>query len=139
MALTRDLPEWLEQGTESSLRDTEDDVQPSGIVQVAALRSIASTSHGSTPIVLTPTGGHSPAATGNSPVPWTNLDQFYADVDEATESENGDDDGTDHDDDDGGASSGSERDAGSESADEETGTESEGSQGTSGDDSHGPA
>ena len=56
MALTRDLPEWLEQGTESSLRDTEDDIQPSGIVQVAALRSIASTSHGPTPIVLTPTG-----------------------------------------------------------------------------------
>lgn len=134
MALTRDLPEWLEQGTESSLRDTEDDIQPSGIVQVAALRSIASTSHGPTPIVLTPTGGHSPATTGNSPVPWTNLDQFYADVDEATES----DDGTDHDDDDGEASSGSERDAGSESADEETGTESEGSQGILGDDSHGP-
>jgi AP-3 complex subunit beta len=126
MALDQDLPEWLEQGTESSLRDTEDDIQPPGIVQ-AVSRSITSTSRGPTPIVLTPTRGHSPAATGNPPAPWTDLDQFYADVDEVAESDNDGDDGTDDGEDDREASSVSEPDNGSGSADEETDTESEGS------------
>jgi len=122
MALAQDLPEWLEQGTESSLRDTDDDIQPSGVPQVAPLRSIASTSRGPTPIVLTPVGGHSTPVTGSSQTPWTDLDQFYADVDEEIENENGADDS----DDDGETSGVSESDVESVSG-EETGPESEGS------------
>lgn len=126
MALAKDLPEWLEQGTESSLRDSEDDTQPSGLPQVTPLRSIASTSHGPTPIVLTPTRGHSPAVTGNSQAPWTDLDQFYADVHE-TENENDLDDCADNSDSDEEASSSSESDAESSTGDEDAGPESEGS------------
>lgn len=138
MALTQDLPEWLEQGTESSLRDTEDDIQPPGFVLATASRSIVSTSNGPTPIVLTPAGGHSPAATGNSPALWTDLDQFYADVDTGNKSENGGGDDTDGEDNSGGSGV-SESDSESVSGDE-TGSESEASvpvfsQGVSGDSS----
>ena len=124
MALVQDLPEWLEQGTESSLRDTDDDVQPPGVAQVTAPRSIASTSHGPTPIILTPARGHSPAATGSSPAPWTDLDKFYADVDEVTGSDSDGGDGADEDD---GESSGvsEEGDIEGPSGDEETASESE--------------
>jgi AP-3 complex subunit beta len=135
MAPVRDLPEWLEQGTESSLRDTEDDIKPP--VQVTTPRSIASTSHGPTPIILTPTRGHSPTAAGTSPAPWTDLDKFYADADEATESGDGDD-GTDDDEE---VSSGSEDvDVESGSGDEESPSESEDfttGEGISGDNSRG--
>ena len=141
MALVQDLPEWLEQGTESSLRDTEDDVQPPGLAQVTAPRSIASTSHGPTLLFLTPTGGHSPAATDSSPAPWTDLDKFYADVDEVTGSDSDGADGTDDGDDDGESSGVSEEgDIERPSGDEETASESEDSvagRGASGDDSHG--
>lgn len=125
MDLTQDFPEWLEQGTESSLRDTEDDIQPPGFAQMSTPRSISSTSRGPTPIILTPTGRHSPAATGSSPAPWTDLDKFYADVDETTESDG--DDGTDDGDDDEDASGESEGDVGGVSGGEETASESEGS------------
>lgn len=140
MASSRDLPEWLEQGTESSLRDTEDDIQAQGSIQANTSRSIASTSYGPTPIVLTPTRGESPAAAGSSPAPWTNLDQFYADVDEATESENGGDSDDTNNDSGGGASDVYESDAESVS-DDESGTESEGSttgRGIAGDNPHDP-
>lgn len=126
MALLQDLPEWLEQGTEPSLRDTEDDNQPPGFALVTAPRSIASTSRGPAPIVLTPTGGHSPAVAGNSPARWTDLDQFYADVDEAAGSENGGVDETEGSDE-GGLSTASESEVEGVSGEEETGSESEGS------------
>jgi len=125
MALAQDLPEWLEQGTESSLRDTEDDIRPPGLVQTSAPRSISSTSHVPTPIILTPTGRHSPAATGSSPAPWTDLDKFYADIDETAESDGAD--STDDGDDDENASGMSEGDVEGASGDEETASESEGS------------
>ena len=140
MALTQDLPEWLEQGTESSLRDTEDDIRPPGLVQVSTPRSITSTSHGPTPVTLTPTAGHSPPATSSSPAPWTDLDKFYADVEEATESDGDGDDGTDSSDDDGGVSGISDDDAEGVNGDEETASESEGSttyEGISGDNPRG--
>lgn len=140
--MVQGLPEWLEQGTESSLRDTEDDVQPQGLAQVTAPRSIASTSHGPSPIVLTPTGRHSPAVTGSSPAPWTDLDKFYADVDETAGSDSDGADGADDSDDDG-ETSGlfEEGDIEGASGDEESTSESEDTatgEGTSGDESHGP-
>lgn len=142
MSLDQDLPEWLEQGTESSLRDTEDDVQPPGPAQMFTPRSIASTSHGPTPIILTPTRGHSPAATGNSPAPWTDLDKFYAEVDEATGTDgDGKNDGTDDSDDDMEASDVSEEEfegASEEETDSEVGG-SVASEGVSGDNPRGPA
>jgi AP-3 complex subunit beta len=125
MTLAEDLPEWLEQGTESSLRDTEDDMRPPGPAQIPAPRSIASMSRGPTPVILTPTRVDSPTATGSSPAPWTDLDKFYADNDDPTESDGGGD-GSD-DGDDGGDTSGTSEDDESTSGDGETASDSEGS------------
>lgn len=130
MSLVQDLPEWLEQGTESSLRDTEDDSQPPALMQVATARSVASVSHGPTPITLTPTGRHSPATTGSSPAPWTDLDKFYADVDEVAGSDGSGEGASDSDDEEASGAS-EEGDAEGASGDEETSSESEGVSGDS--------
>jgi hypothetical protein len=78
----------------------------------------------------------------HSPAPWTDLDEFYADVDEAAGSDDDDDDDDAGDsDDDGGASGVSDGDVEDVSGDEETASESEGSttyEGISGDNSHDP-
>lgn len=88
------LPDWLEHGIESSLRDTEDDVPlPSThtvtSLQSAVPRSIAS-SNRDTPVVLTPTNP-SPAGSyvrqGGNKGPWMDLDQFYADTNTEQEEE----------------------------------------------------
>ncbi|KAI0806028.1 adaptin N terminal region-domain-containing protein [Irpex lacteus] len=78
------LPDWLEQGVEPSLRDTEDDAPPTSVP-----RSIAS-SNRATPVVLTPSGP-SPAGsfsrTETGKAAWTDLDSFYADTKEEEEEE----------------------------------------------------
>ena len=87
------LPDWLEQGVESSLRDTEEDAPAAPLslssAQTSVPRSIAS-SNRATPIVLTPTGP-SPAGSYSRPesgkAPWTDLDSFYADTNEEEEEE----------------------------------------------------
>ena len=87
------LPDWLEQGVESSLRDTEEDAPAAPLslssAQTSVPRSITS-SNRATPIVLTPTGP-SPAGSYSRPesgkAPWTDLDSFYADTNEEKEEE----------------------------------------------------
>ena len=87
------LPDWLEEGIESSLRDSEDDAPPVPIavqsissaqsISSSSPRAIASSSrNGNTPVVLTPTG---PSPSGsytrqNGKGNWTDLDKFYADA-----------------------------------------------------------
>ena len=87
------LPDWLEEGIESSLRDSEDDAPPVPIavqsissaqsISSSSPRAIASSSrNGNTPVVLTPTG---PSPSGsytrqNGKGNWTDLDTFYADA-----------------------------------------------------------
>lgn len=85
MASDTFLPDWFEQGVESSLRDAEEDLPPAPMslssMQTAGLapRSIASSNRG-TPVVLTPTG---PSPSGSyvrqesGKSPWANLDKFY--------------------------------------------------------------
>ena len=95
------LPDWLEQGVESSLRDTEEDAPAAPLslssAQTSVPRSIAS-SNRATPIVLTPTGP-SPAGSYSRPesgkAPWTDLDSFYADTNEEEEEEEGSEEETD--------------------------------------------
>ncbi len=87
------LPDWLEQGVEPSLRDTEDDAPPVPLslssAQTSVPRSIAS-SNRATPVVLTPSGP-SPAGsfsrTETGKAAWTDLDSFYADTKEEEEEE----------------------------------------------------
>ena len=89
------LPFWLEQGIESSLRDTEEDTP---VVSFAAMSSAPAQhsiepSHVVSPVVLAPTEGTSfttPAIRGGGggKGPFTDLDKFYADEeDEATDEE----------------------------------------------------
>ncbi|KAJ7219906.1 adaptin N terminal region-domain-containing protein [Mycena pura] len=74
------LPDWLERGVESSLRDTEDDMPappPPTNFSSAPLpqkaRSLAS------PVVLTPSGG---SPSGGSKLQLTDLDKFYEEEDQ---------------------------------------------------------
>ncbi|KAG1882097.1 adaptin N terminal region-domain-containing protein [Suillus subluteus] len=60
-----DLPEWLEQGIDPALRDSDDDA-PQGISSQRV-----PTPAGSTPVVLTPTGGSTPKDTKD----WRDLKQ----------------------------------------------------------------
>jgi AP-3 complex subunit beta len=100
MSLDYHLPDWLEEGTESSLRDSEDDALqvPSAYTQGTAPRAISSSSVSGvvTPITLTPTGEQSPASApyGGSKSTWQDLDKFYAEEeDEEDEDEDEEDDG----------------------------------------------
>ncbi|KAF9522067.1 adaptin N terminal region-domain-containing protein [Crepidotus variabilis] len=81
------LPDWLERGVESSLRDSEYDAPPPPPV-ATALSSSKARAIGpsvSSPIVLTPTGGTSPIPGSRGKGPWTDLDSFYADEEEEDE------------------------------------------------------
>ncbi|THH26301.1 hypothetical protein EUX98_g7887 [Antrodiella citrinella] len=95
------LPDWLENGIDSSLRDSADDAAPQPMAAVTSLssvavpRSIASSSR-NTPVVLTPTGP-SPAGSfsggqeATNKVGWTDLDKFYEEGSEDEEEEDDDD------------------------------------------------
>ena len=134
-AHTRLLPDWLEHGVESSLRDSPDDLvtptQPItsiGHVAPAALRSGAVTAGRSSPVVmLTPTGSGGPSPVGSMPnrVGWTDLDKFYASESEEDE----DDEEEDEEEDEEGEGEGEEDEEGtegSEDEDEESEHQSEG-------------
>lgn len=92
MASDSVLPDWLEQGVESVLRDSDDDAQPVPVsvqsLQLPVPRSIASSNRAS-PIVLTPSG---PSPSGSyvrqdSKNSWKDLDKFYEDTNEDEEEE----------------------------------------------------
>ncbi|KZP00657.1 hypothetical protein CALVIDRAFT_533665 [Calocera viscosa TUFC12733] len=92
----RVLPEWPEEGTDSSLRETEED-RPMAQYAQATVKSMTGFGSGSmaavpTPITLTPAGGSSPA--GSAPherrAEFTDLDKFYAS--ESSEEEEDEDD-----------------------------------------------
>jgi len=96
------LPDWLEEGTESSLRDSEDDAPPA-LAQISSQSSVQhSIASRATPIVLTPTDGPSPSSSFLRPNESRNnlndLDRFYEDTseqeeeDEETETEESEED-----------------------------------------------
>jgi AP-3 complex subunit beta len=71
------LPDWLEQGIESSLRDTEDDNPPLALpVHLSAQRSIG------TPVNLTPVDTMSAMQSSSGTKIWTDLDKFYEEEEE---------------------------------------------------------
>ena len=85
----RSLPDWLEQGTESLLRDTEDDSPP---VALSLAQHPMGPSRLPLAAVTTLAAGTSPttASTMQCKASWTNLDRFYEDDDD------GDGDDEDH-------------------------------------------
>jgi len=89
------LHDWLEEGVESTLRDTEDDVPVPTMLAIPVTLSSTQQSKGlASPIILTPVGGSSPVGgslgNGGSKGPWTDLNKFYED--EEYEDETGDED-----------------------------------------------
>ncbi|KAH8117745.1 adaptin N terminal region-domain-containing protein [Phellopilus nigrolimitatus] len=108
--------EWLEEGTESSLRDTEDEYPTLRVTAQAAQRNLSAVAGGienlgpshvissSTPVALTSSGRASPGTQGKpkNKGPWMDLDKFYEDSesedDEEDEEEDDDDDDDDGDD-----------------------------------------
>jgi len=102
------LPDWLERGVESSLRDTENEDPVSGptfAAPVALSSQQVRASAVSTPIVLTPGGGSSPQPSKSGGAPSTkgafmDLDKFYEDTEEVEGEESGEDDDEDDEDDD---------------------------------------
>ena len=94
----RHLPFWLEQGINSSLRDTEEDISVVSFTAMSsaqAQRALGLAQAGS-PVVLTPTEGTSPAGPGirggGGKGPWTDLDKFYEDEDESEDEDSEDSD-----------------------------------------------
>ena len=81
------LPDWLEQGVESSLRDSPEDALPPPTPVPLAISSQSMRGKGlASPVVLTPTSGATPSPSGSalrSGGAWTDLDKFYED-DEST-------------------------------------------------------
>jgi AP-3 complex subunit beta len=126
----RILPDWLEHGVESSLRDSPDDSAPPAPPITAfghiALRPGTVAAGRSSPIVvLTPTGSGGPSPVGSMPNRggWTDLDEFY-------ESESEEDEDDEEEEEEGGE----EEEEGTEGSDEE---EEESGHQSGGDKEHG--
>ncbi|KZT07833.1 uncharacterized protein LAESUDRAFT_757979 [Laetiporus sulphureus 93-53] len=87
------LPDWLEEGTEPSLRDSEDDVPPMPAVTQISLQGVGpgSITARTSPIILTSTDGTPPSGSFSSQDgpkgTYMDLDQFYADINEEKENE----------------------------------------------------
>lgn len=108
------IPDWLENGVDSSLRDTEDDAPPLPPVPLALSSAQQKKKGVMSPIVLTPTGGSPPGGSGlrngSSKGPWTDLDKFYdddnnedkQDDDEEDEEEDSEEEADESEEDDGG-------------------------------------
>ncbi|KAF9000675.1 adaptin N terminal region-domain-containing protein [Cyathus striatus] len=72
------LPDWLERGVESSLRDTEEDITPQPVLPFAIFGQKPTVEgKGSIPVVLTPSVPLRPDSANGSKRPWSNLDEFY--------------------------------------------------------------
>jgi len=94
------LPDWLEHGVESSLRNSEEDIIPGPAAPSSSSVIQTVKKGGSPPVILTPSTGSRPESrSGANKGQWTNLDEFYADTEkvEAPESEEDGEEETDED------------------------------------------
>jgi len=88
------LPDWLERGVESSLRDTEDDAPPPPpIMAFSSSTPLPQRPKGfASPVVSTPASG-SASPSGGAKGQWADLDKFYEDEEDEEQ-----DDGSDEED-----------------------------------------
>lgn len=108
---SRRLPDWPDEGTDSSLRDAEEEYPAAPVTSITSRTAVGfgSSSKFSSPASRTPVGGPSPQGSfynnskgGDANTPkstWKDLDKFYEDRDEEEseeeeESEDGDDGAT---------------------------------------------
>ncbi|KAF8515386.1 adaptin N terminal region-domain-containing protein [Hysterangium stoloniferum] len=83
----RHLPDWIEQGVDPTLRDTEEDNAPPLPAHTPrAIQNIAVPSRGGSPVILTPGGIASPAGS------FVQRDKFYNDEEDEEEETDDDDD-----------------------------------------------
>jgi AP-3 complex subunit beta len=94
MWMDRVLPDWLEKGVESTLRDSEDDAPPAPLAPTAISSAGQMRSMGmpSPPVVLTPTVSR-PSSRNGAKGPWQDLDSFYAEEEEEEDDDDDSDDG----------------------------------------------
>ncbi len=113
------LPDWLEEGTESSLRDTEADIPqvPVYASQASATRSIASSSRAS-PVVLSPSPSGSFTKQEATKAAYMDLDRFYEDAEDNEESEESESEESEDDEEDSGSGSGEAESTGEEESDD---------------------
>lgn len=130
------LLDWLEEGTESSLRDTEADVSQPPVLAAhsSAARSISSTSARPSPVVLTPVGGVSPAGSftkqqEGTKAAYMDLDKFYEDTEDAEETDESGSESDEEEEEDG-EGGGEEAESSEQDSDKETQSEEEHVQGT---------
>ncbi|TFK82840.1 hypothetical protein K466DRAFT_603355 [Polyporus arcularius HHB13444] len=116
------LPDWLEEGTESTLRDTEADIPqvPVYASQASATRSIASSSRAS-PVVLSPSPSGSFTKQEATKAAYMDLDRFYEDAEENEDSEESESEESEGDDEDSGSGSGEAESTGEEESDDDDG------------------
>ncbi|KAI0749854.1 adaptin N terminal region-domain-containing protein [Daedaleopsis nitida] len=94
------LPDWLEEGTDAALRDTEADMPhaPAYTSQSSGARSLDPAARGS-PVVLTPTGAASPtrsfAKQQAAKTAYMDLDRFYEDAEETDDTDESESDDSD--------------------------------------------
>ncbi|KAI0730068.1 adaptin N terminal region-domain-containing protein [Fomitopsis betulina] len=120
-SLESHLPDWLEEGTEPSLRDSEEDMPTAPVVtQISSQASAVPRpiSSRTTPIVLSPS--ESRTSTSNrqngAKANWMDLDRFYEDANEEEDEETDSEESEDSDEDD--EESGEEEEGNSEAEDE---------------------
>lgn len=89
----RHLPDWLEEGTNSALRDTEEDIPVLSFTALSSAQAqhLFGSSHVGSPVVLTSIEDTSsltdPEVRGDGGKgPWTDLDKFYEEDSEDEES-----------------------------------------------------
>ncbi|KZW02860.1 hypothetical protein EXIGLDRAFT_759572 [Exidia glandulosa HHB12029] len=89
MGSSRRYPEWPDEGTDGALRDVPEErpVTPLGFIPSAA-RGFGNTNAGpSSPLPQIQTGTSTPVESQGRQGPWRNLDDFYADANDASEEE----------------------------------------------------
>lgn len=96
MGLSAYLPDWLEDGIDSALRNSPDEAPTPEYPQITSQSSAPRTAGSArgTPVVLTPTGPLSPVPQSDSKGAFTDLERFYEDThaeDPETESEESED------------------------------------------------
>lgn len=100
------LPDWLEEGVNTALRDVEEDAPMAPTIlslSSASSGPMSFTSSRGSPIVLTPTGpspsgSYVPQESGKSP--WTDLDKFYEESSEEEDEGGEEDEGEEEEEDD---------------------------------------
>lgn len=122
-SLESHLPDWLEEGTEPSLRDSEEDAPTAPVVtQISSQASAVprQISARTTPIILSPSGSHMNSSNrqNGAKTNYMDLDKFYEDANDEEEEEETESDESDEESEEDDDESGEEEEDDSEAEDD---------------------